>query len=79
MKYPEYFKKIFIKTEIPIEHEKLNLEKNENVKIKDYNSDNVSEDNFNDLETLNKRKLRKTKDKDIKFNIKRIIKISIIK
>jgi len=59
--------------------EKLNLEKNENVKIKDYNSDNVSEDNFNDLETLNKRKLRKTKDKDIKFNIKRIIKISIIK
>jgi len=42
-----------------------------NIKIKEDNSENESEDNFSDLETIDKRKLRKTKEKDNKFNIKR--------
>jgi len=57
-----------------MKNEKLNLENikiYENIKIKDYNSENEPEDNFSDLETLDKRKLRKTKEKDIKNNIKR--------
>jgi len=55
-------------------NEKLDLENNkvyENIKIYLKNSENESEDNFSDLKTLNKGKLRKIKEKDIKFNIKR--------
>ncbi|KAL6594412.1 hypothetical protein U3516DRAFT_766655 [Neocallimastix sp. 'constans'] len=44
---------------------------NKNIKIKDHSSENKFEDNFSNLETLNKRKLRKTKEKTIKFNIKK--------
>jgi len=33
------------------------------VKIKDYNSENEYENNFSDLETLEKKKLRKTNQK----------------
>jgi len=33
------------------------------VKIKDYNSENEYEDNFSDLETLDKKKLKKTNKK----------------
>jgi len=42
-----------------------------NIKINGYNSENESEDSFDDLKPLDKRKLRKTKEKNIKFNIKR--------
>jgi len=38
------------------------------VKIKDYNSENEYEDNFSDLETLDKKKLRKTNQKKKKKN-----------
>jgi len=46
-------------------NDKLNFKNNKiygNIKIKDYNPENESEDNFSDLEALNKRKLRKTKE-----------------
>ena len=48
----------------------------ENIKIKHYNSKNESENNFSDMETLEKRKIRRTKEKVIKCNIKRNNKIS---
>ncbi|KAG4099723.1 hypothetical protein H8356DRAFT_846370, partial [Neocallimastix lanati (nom. inval.)] len=59
-------------------NEKSNLENNkiyDNNKMNDYNSENESEDSFSDLEPLDKRKLRKNKEKNFKFNIKRNNKI----
>ncbi|KAG4092254.1 hypothetical protein H8356DRAFT_855775, partial [Neocallimastix lanati (nom. inval.)] len=59
-------------------NEKSNLENNkiyDNNKMNDYNSENGSEDSFSDLESLDKRKLRKNKEKNFKFNIKRNNKI----
>ena len=39
--------------------------------INNYNSENEYEENYSDPETLDKRNLWKTKEKDIKFYIKR--------
>ena len=45
------------------------------MKIFKLKTENKSEDNFSDLKTLDNRKLRKIKEKNIKFNIKRNNKI----
>jgi len=54
-------------------NEKLSFKNNkiyENIKINNFKSENEYEDCFSDLEPLYKRKLRKTKENNIKFNIK---------
>ena len=53
-----------------MKYEKLYLEimkYMKKIKIKVYNPENESEDNSSDQKTSDKRKLRKTKEKDIKI------------